>query len=106
MGALTDNALDEDSAARAIERHRISRELHCSTSQLLVALQLQLRQLKHCSAACSGSLLDEIDELVREICESIKAIGLPRANEDDDFARPSTDIAKVFYFLGTHLPKP
>ena len=63
-----------DDSIRTAERKRISRELHNSTSQLLVALQLQLGRLRHCPGLGAEPLLDDIAETLRSIHASIKQI--------------------------------
>jgi len=56
------------------ERLKLGRELHDSTGQLLLALRLEIARLRERGGASDqGSLLDEIDETVREIDREIRA---------------------------------
>lgn len=64
----------DESVARLDERRRVARELHDSTSQLLVALQMQLHMLKELGHAGAGPLIDECKRTVREIHEQIRAL--------------------------------
>jgi signal transduction histidine kinase len=86
---------------RTAERQRISRELHNSTSQLLVALQLQIGQLR-CSLppGAADCLLDEVAETVQSIHESIKQIGIQSGDEDDDIlGYRQVQTARLFFLL-------
>ena len=67
---------EEESSIRADERRRIARELHDSTSQLLVVLQLQLHRLTMIEDAESQSLVEECRQTVNDIREQIRAIKL------------------------------
>ena len=67
---------DKESAARRDERRRVARELHDSTSQLLVALQLQLHRLNELGDPSTRPLIDECKRTVREIHEQIRALEL------------------------------
>jgi signal transduction histidine kinase len=58
------------------ERERIARDLHDSTSQTLALLQLQLGQLKRSSGAPKiASVVEEIEQTIRDIREQIRAAG-------------------------------
>lgn len=61
---------------RAVERHRIARDLHDSTSQLLAVMQLQLGRLKRESVPEARALIDECERTIREIHEQIRALDL------------------------------
>ena len=93
-------SLVAENSARASERQRISRELHRSTSQLLVALQLHLGQLRR---SPNAPILDEMEGIIRDIHESIKHVGLRQTGDDDDLLGAETEIASVFFSLsGSH----
>ena len=102
MNAAGSNSASENSI-RAAERQRISRELHNSTSQLLVALQLQLGELRNCPALSTAQpLFDEIAETLQNIHESIKHVEMDpigdRALEDRQ-----VQTAKVFLSLASTI---
>jgi signal transduction histidine kinase len=59
---------------RLAERNRIARELHDGTSQLLVALQLQLSHLRRSGLEGGTTLIDECEGTIREIREQIRAL--------------------------------
>jgi signal transduction histidine kinase len=60
--------------AQENERLKLGRELHDSTGQLLLALRLEIARLRVMyGASDQGSLLDEIDDTVREIDREIRA---------------------------------
>lgn len=59
---------------RSAERNRIARELHDGTSQLLVALQLQLSHLRRSGLEGGTTLIDECEGTIREIREQIRAL--------------------------------
>ena len=60
--------------AQENERLKLGRELHDSTGQLLLALRLEIALLREVNGTSEqGSLLDEIDETVREIDREIRA---------------------------------
>lgn len=88
---------------RAAERQRISRELHNSTSQLVVALQLQVGQLRSCLAPSTAEhLWGEIADTLQSIHESIKQIGMQRGEGDEDgLEERQVQTAKLFYLLST-----
>lgn len=60
------------------ERRRIGQELHDSTGQLIVALQLSVAHLRALHGNCGhGDLVSEIEEMTRQIDREIRAIALP-----------------------------
>jgi len=60
--------------AQENERLKLGRELHDSTGQLLLALRLEIARLREVNGtSVQDSLLDEIDETVREIDREIRA---------------------------------
>lgn len=60
--------------AQENERLKLGRELHDSTGQLLLALRLEIARLRELhGSSTEGSLLDEIEETVREIDREIRA---------------------------------
>ena len=60
---------------QAIERRRIGRELHDSTSQLLAAMGLVLGRLRHESPALEAAgLVEEMQELLKEVHEEIRSV--------------------------------
>lgn len=60
--------------AQENERLKLGRELHDSTGQLLLALRLEIARLREVNGTLvQESLLDEIDETVREIDREIRA---------------------------------
>jgi len=67
---------EEESFIRADERRRIARELHDSTSQLLVVLQLQLHRLTQIDDSETDSLLDECRQTISDIRQQIRALNL------------------------------
>ena len=88
-----------DKSIGASERQRISREIHNATSQLLVALQLQLDQLGNCPAPGTAQpLLDEITETIQSIHKSIKQIEMEPVG-DRDFEDRQVQTAKIFLSL-------
>src|SRR4051794_7794700 len=67
--------LRHDAAVRCQERGRIARELHDSTSQLLVALQLNLACLKASSEnADTHQLFCSLDDTMRELHSAVRAV--------------------------------
>lgn len=63
-----------ENLVRLDERRRIARDLHDSTSQLLVALQLQLARLKRQDLADVGPLIMECERTIREIQRQIRSL--------------------------------
>ncbi len=60
--------------AQESERLQLGRELHDSTGQLLLVLRLEMARLRELQGTSNqNSLLDEIDETVREIDREIRA---------------------------------
>ena len=70
------SALEERlTLAREDERKRIGRELHDSTSQLLVGLKLCLMRLKEAdSPRKTANIMDEMDEILLDIDQEIRSI--------------------------------
>lgn len=97
MNAMTGEPAS-DSLIRASERQRISRELHDSTLQLLVALQLQLGQLRNCPGLGTEPLLDEIGETLQSIHESIKRVET-QPGAEGALERRQVETAKLFLSL-------
>ena len=91
---------DSEKAVRAAERHLVSRELHDTTSQLLVALHLQLEELRRTSPATAEPLVDEMAQAIQDIHSSIRKIGLGQSDEDEDARAAQVKIARMFYSLG------
>ena len=92
------NASASEYSIRASERQRISRELHDSTSQLLVALQLQLCQLRNCPGLVVEPLLDEVAETLQSIHDSIKQVETEPLDERA-LERRQVQTAKMFFSL-------
>lgn len=65
---------NDEGVTRSDERQRIARELHDSTSQLLVVLQLQLSQLNQLAQPDAAVLIDECKSTLQEIHEQIRAL--------------------------------
>lgn len=89
----------KDSAIREHERQRITRELHNSTAQLLVALQLQLAELRRSTPLINDALLQDMCQVVSEIHNSIKQVAEPQRDQDENRAAQIA-VAKVFHSLG------
>ena len=64
--------LEQD--VRTNERRRIARELHDSTSQLLVLAQLQLGQLRRAGRPAAHAILEECQRTIDEIRAEIRSI--------------------------------
>jgi signal transduction histidine kinase len=84
---------------RSAERQRISRELHNSTSQLLVALQLQLGQLKKMGAPGTETILKEMSELLRDIQASVREVGSRDSSDQEHSLDNDVRIANLFHSL-------
>ena len=67
---------EPENSPRIDERRRIARELHDSTSQLLVVLQLKLHQLSLIDHPGAEPLIEECQETIREIREQIRALNV------------------------------
>lgn len=82
------------------ERQRISRELHDSTSQMLVALQLMIGEVRNGMAAgATHKLLDEMTKIIQHIHGSIKQIETQHVECDDALERRLIRSAKMFYAM-------
>jgi len=79
----------------------MSRELHDSTSQLLVALQLQLGELRRSRDPAAEPVLDAMATIIRDIHKSISQIGLEQSLEYDDAVDARIAVSRMFYPLGS-----
>jgi len=93
----TDTAAE--SAIRANERQRISRELHNTTSQLTTALQLQIGQLRHQELPAAMPIVAEMDVIIQQIRKSIKEIESRQSRDGHNSDELNNAIAKRFYAL-------
>lgn len=84
---------------RLHERRRVARELHESTSQHLTALQLYLSQLRCRGIPQEDSLLDEMEDVLRQIQESISWATTGQSREDDRADEARARVARMFYSL-------
>jgi len=66
----------DDPAVRRDERRRIARELHDSTSQDLVVLQLDLGRLKRLSSPSALPLIRECEAAISELRQAIRDLDL------------------------------
>lgn len=83
--------------ARMEERCRIGRELHDSTSQLLVALQLRIAFLKPVLAGDHTSpVLEDVEQTLRDLQREIRIVAA--LNQVPDFEAPQ--FARVLRELG------
>jgi len=77
---------EDEARIRLDERGRLARELHDSTSQLLVALELQFMRLKQMSCAPKSKdfdqVLAELRTTVAELHEEVRAVGTSGRNPD------------------------
>ena len=87
-------------AIRESERQRISRELHDSTSQLLVVLQLKLGELGRSGVPGTELLLHEITEIVRDVHRSIGHVRSTQKASEEDAEGASIAVARLFQSLG------
>jgi len=67
---------DCESLIRSEERHRFARELHDTTSQTLVVMQLQLGRFRRSTVGNAHPLIQEVEETIRLIRDSIRGLGL------------------------------
>jgi signal transduction histidine kinase len=88
-------------SASVTERERLARELHRTTSQYLVALELHLAHLRRSQIADLGPILDEMNELVGQVHRSIRdvASASDRFEERDGLGASEIAVAKAFYSL-------
>ena len=64
----------EEGLTRSDERQRVARELHDSTSQLLVVLRLQLSQLDQFACPETAPLIEECRQAIQAIHAQIRAL--------------------------------
>ena len=69
----------DEGAARSDERRIIARELHDSTSQTLVVLQLELAQLKRLKVLGAPAIIADCERVIDEIRGQIRALDLDKA---------------------------
>lgn len=90
---------EDEARIRLDERGRLARELHDSTSQLLVALELQFMRLKHMSSAPKSKdfdqVLAELRSTVAELHEEVRAVGTSGHNPDA-LSRDLVEMAAEF----------
>jgi len=98
MVRTRDKIVADDFAVVQAERRRVARELHDSTSQLLVVLQLHLGELRRSRTANQEPVLDEMAQTIRDIQSSIIEIGRGRSGRVDDVA--PLVIARQFHSFG------
>jgi signal transduction histidine kinase len=92
--------LSSEDPIRAAERQRISRELHDSTAQLLVALQLNLGLLrKQNVSAAAEPLLDDMAHILRDIHESLKQVEMSPSNQDVGSENGQVRMARLYYTI-------
>src|SRR5690348_3808286 len=74
--AFTDRRLEAE--IRMNERDRIARELHDSTSQLIVALQVQLMRLRQSSCVTKSDVFDdvmaELEGVIAELHDGVRRV--------------------------------
>jgi signal transduction histidine kinase len=91
---------------RLEERDRIARELHDSTSQLLVTLDLQLIRLKQMPRARNKDdfvdVVSELGTIVAELHDSVRALAAPELFDPKCLARDLAAMAAEFA-LQTHV---
>lgn len=88
-----------ESSIRADERQRLSRDLHNSTSQLLVALQLEIVRLRREQLRNVEPILAEMDQIIQAIHKSIRQVQ-DVARDGHNCGDPSKEIMRMFYALG------
>jgi signal transduction histidine kinase len=64
----------DEAATRSDERQRIARELHDSTSQLVVVLQLQVSRLNELASPEAAPLIQERKATIQEIHAQIRGL--------------------------------
>jgi two-component system NarL family sensor kinase len=85
--------------AQEVERRRIARELHDSTSQMLVALQFDLARLSGETGSSSKTLISACKKAVREIQQEIRAFSFlahPPSLGADDLRVALENLARGF----------
>jgi nitrate/nitrite-specific signal transduction histidine kinase len=75
-GRRTGPAGGQEQLLRWDERRRVAKDLHDSTSQLLVLLDLQLARLRRSGASEALPLIEECSGTIREIREQIRSLDL------------------------------
>ena len=65
----------EEQAVRADERQRIAREIHDSTSQALVVLQLQLGRLRRMNRPDAEHIIEECEQAIVAIRDQLRTLG-------------------------------
>ena len=76
FGDPPETDLKGESSIRSDERRRIAREVHDSTAQLLVVLELHLGRLKRCNLPEAQPAIEECERVIHEIREQIRALDL------------------------------
>jgi len=72
-GNRLDQLSTEAGWVRTDERQRMARELHDSTSQILVVLRLDLGRLKRLEDPSVAPLVSEMEDVIEQIHEEIRA---------------------------------
>ena len=62
---------------RSDERARIGRDLHDSTSQLLVLMQLKLGELRRSGSPDARAIVEECEQVIRDLREQIRRLAAP-----------------------------
>lgn len=68
--------LKSEGEVRADERRRIARELHDTTSQTLVVLQLELGRLRRANIPGAAPFIDECEKAIGAIRRQIRSLDL------------------------------
>ena len=89
---------DFEARIRLEERDRIARDIHDSTSQLLVLLQLQLVRLKQSSGGNSDvrEITRDLEKTVSEIHQELRMIGGTKAFDPRNFSESLRSMAADF----------
>lgn len=82
------------------ERNRIARELHDSTSQLIVALQVQLMRLKQSSCVSKSDVFDdvmaELDGVIAELHEGVRKVSASEKLDGGSLGQALAGMASDF----------